>query len=173
MNAQLVRESGVEDYLAVRYAVVGTSDECRSRLEQLRNWGISKIWLNTTMATKSNLWSSGITQLAPSSDSPSFRVQREHRTNLRYSECKRTKKSLSPDRLDVYKHRGYEPIRHRYRTFVGSIGIEATIRRRQAFNKFHELPKQDNLMSPKLPPRSSCHSRLSFRRSIFQSFWLT
>ena len=47
VNAQLVRESGVEDYLADRYAVVGTPDECRSRLEQLRNWGISKIWLNT------------------------------------------------------------------------------------------------------------------------------
>jgi 5,10-methylenetetrahydromethanopterin reductase len=47
VNAQLVRESGVEDYLADRYAVVGTPDECLLRLEQLRNWGISKIWLNT------------------------------------------------------------------------------------------------------------------------------
>jgi hypothetical protein len=47
VNARLVRESGVEDYLADRYAVVGTPDQCRARLEQLRNWGISKIWLNT------------------------------------------------------------------------------------------------------------------------------
>ena len=47
VNAQLVRDSGVEDYLADRYAVVGTPDECLVRLAQLRNWGISKIWLNT------------------------------------------------------------------------------------------------------------------------------
>jgi 5,10-methylenetetrahydromethanopterin reductase len=46
-NAELVRDSGVEDYLADRYAVVGTPDECLLRLDQLRNWGISKIWLNT------------------------------------------------------------------------------------------------------------------------------
>jgi 5,10-methylenetetrahydromethanopterin reductase len=46
-NARLVRESGIEDYLADRYAVVGTSDECLSRVRQLRDWGISKIWLNT------------------------------------------------------------------------------------------------------------------------------
>jgi hypothetical protein len=47
VNAQLVRDSGVENYLADRYAVVGTPDECLLRLAQLRNWGISKIWLNT------------------------------------------------------------------------------------------------------------------------------
>ena len=47
INARLVRDSGVEDYLADRYAVVGTQDECLSRIEQLRNWGASKIWLNT------------------------------------------------------------------------------------------------------------------------------
>lgn len=46
-NARLVGESGVEDYLADRYAIVGTPDECMARLAQLRSWGISKIWLNT------------------------------------------------------------------------------------------------------------------------------
>jgi 5,10-methylenetetrahydromethanopterin reductase len=47
VNAQLVRESGLDDYLADRYAVVGTPEECLSRVEQLRDWGVSKIWLNT------------------------------------------------------------------------------------------------------------------------------
>jgi 5,10-methylenetetrahydromethanopterin reductase len=46
VNARLVRESGLEDYLADRYAIVGTPDECLSRLEQLIDWGISKVWLN-------------------------------------------------------------------------------------------------------------------------------
>jgi hypothetical protein len=63
LNAQLVRESGVEDYLADRYAVVGTPEECLLRLEQLRNWGISKIWLNTYNQDKiafMNQWSKSV-----------------------------------------------------------------------------------------------------------------
>jgi len=63
VNAQLVRESGVEDYLADRYAVVGTQDECLSRMEQLRDWGVSKIWLNTYNEDKiafMEQWSQGV-----------------------------------------------------------------------------------------------------------------
>jgi len=45
-NARLVRESGLEDYLADRYAIVGTPEECVARLRQLEKWGVKRIWLN-------------------------------------------------------------------------------------------------------------------------------
>ena len=64
VNAQLVRESGMENYLADRYAVVGTPDECLSRLKQLRDWGIAKVWLNTYNDDKiafMEQWSKGVT----------------------------------------------------------------------------------------------------------------
>jgi 5,10-methylenetetrahydromethanopterin reductase len=64
VNAQLVRESGMENYLADRYAMVGTPDECLSRLEQLRDWGIAKVWLNTYNDDKiafMEQWSKGVT----------------------------------------------------------------------------------------------------------------
>ena len=45
-NAALVRESGLESYLADRYAIVGTVDDCLATLERMAGYGVNKIWLN-------------------------------------------------------------------------------------------------------------------------------
>jgi 5,10-methylenetetrahydromethanopterin reductase len=45
-NARLVSESGLENYLAGRYAIVGTPPECIERLSELEDMGVRKIWLN-------------------------------------------------------------------------------------------------------------------------------
>ena len=45
-NARLVSESGLESYLAGRYAIVGTPEECLLRLSELEEMGVHKIWLN-------------------------------------------------------------------------------------------------------------------------------
>jgi 5,10-methylenetetrahydromethanopterin reductase len=45
-NARLVNESGLEDYLAGRYAIAGTPEDCLERLSQLEEMGVRKIWLN-------------------------------------------------------------------------------------------------------------------------------
>ena len=45
-NASMVRESGLEDYLADRYAIVGTPDDCLATLGRMESYGVKKIWLN-------------------------------------------------------------------------------------------------------------------------------
>jgi 5,10-methylenetetrahydromethanopterin reductase len=45
-NATLVRESGLESYLADRYAIVGTPDDCLATLKRMADFGVKKIWLN-------------------------------------------------------------------------------------------------------------------------------
>lgn len=45
-NAALVRESGLESYLADRYAIVGTPDDCLATLQRMASYGVKKIWLN-------------------------------------------------------------------------------------------------------------------------------
>jgi 5,10-methylenetetrahydromethanopterin reductase len=45
-NAMLVRQSGLESYLADRYAIVGTPDECLATLHRMASYGVRKIWLN-------------------------------------------------------------------------------------------------------------------------------
>src|SRR5258706_3806739 len=45
-NTRLVSQSGVEDYLPERYAIVGTPEDCLSRLRELEQMGVEKIWLN-------------------------------------------------------------------------------------------------------------------------------
>ena len=45
-NARLVSESGLESYLAGRYAIVGTPEDCLMRLRELEEMGVRKIWLN-------------------------------------------------------------------------------------------------------------------------------
>ena len=45
-NTRLVSESGLENYLAGRYAIVGTPEDCLSRLHELEQMGVQKIWLN-------------------------------------------------------------------------------------------------------------------------------
>jgi 5,10-methylenetetrahydromethanopterin reductase len=45
-NARLVSESGLESYLAGRYAIVGTPEDCLVRLRELEQMGVRKIWLN-------------------------------------------------------------------------------------------------------------------------------
>ena len=39
-------ESGLESYLAGRYAIVGTPEDCLIRLRDLEQMGVRKIWLN-------------------------------------------------------------------------------------------------------------------------------
>ena len=45
-NTRLVEESGIEDYLADRYAIVGNPEECLETLQRLGHLGVTKIWLN-------------------------------------------------------------------------------------------------------------------------------
>ena len=45
-NARLVNESGLENYLAGRYAIVGTPEDCLMRLSELQAMGVQKVWLN-------------------------------------------------------------------------------------------------------------------------------
>jgi 5,10-methylenetetrahydromethanopterin reductase len=45
-NARLVRESGLESYLADRYAIAGASEDCLATLRRIESYGVKKIWLN-------------------------------------------------------------------------------------------------------------------------------
>ena len=51
-NARLVNESGLENYLAGRYAIVGTAEDCLIRLRELEEMGVQKIWLNVHFEDK-------------------------------------------------------------------------------------------------------------------------
>jgi 5,10-methylenetetrahydromethanopterin reductase len=51
-NARLVIESGLEAYLANRYAIVGTPEDCVERLHELEEMGVHKIWLNVHFEDK-------------------------------------------------------------------------------------------------------------------------
>jgi 5,10-methylenetetrahydromethanopterin reductase len=51
-NTRLVSESGLEDYLAGRYAIVGTPEDCLRRLHELEEMGVQKIWLNVHFEDK-------------------------------------------------------------------------------------------------------------------------
>ena len=51
-NARLVRESGVETYLADRYAIVGTPEDCLATLRRMEAMGVRKIWLNVHFEDK-------------------------------------------------------------------------------------------------------------------------
>ncbi|HEX2227874.1 MAG TPA: LLM class flavin-dependent oxidoreductase [Candidatus Binatia bacterium] len=45
-NAALVRQSGLESYLADRYAIVGRPDQCLATLRKIASYGVRKVWLN-------------------------------------------------------------------------------------------------------------------------------
>jgi 5,10-methylenetetrahydromethanopterin reductase len=47
-NAVLVEELGLLEYLAGRFAIVGTGEECANRLAELRGLGVQNVFL--TMA---------------------------------------------------------------------------------------------------------------------------
>lgn len=51
-NARLINESGLENYLADRYAIVGTPEDCLNRLRELESMGVHKIWLNVHFEDK-------------------------------------------------------------------------------------------------------------------------
>ena len=51
-NAVLVRESGLESYLADRYAIIGTADDCLATLQRMTGYGVKKIWLNVHFDNK-------------------------------------------------------------------------------------------------------------------------
>ena len=65
-NAALVRESGLESYLADRYAIVGTADDCLATIERMAGYGVKKIWLNVHFDDKLGFirrWRDVMTQL--------------------------------------------------------------------------------------------------------------
>ena len=65
-NATLVRESGLESYLADRYAIVGTADDCLATIERMAGYGVKKIWLNVHFDDKLGFirrWRDVMTQL--------------------------------------------------------------------------------------------------------------
>jgi 5,10-methylenetetrahydromethanopterin reductase len=65
-NAALVRESGLESYLADRYAIVGTADDCLAMIERMAGYGVKKIWLNVHFDDKLGFirrWRDVMTQL--------------------------------------------------------------------------------------------------------------
>lgn len=51
-NTRLVRDLGLEEYLVDRYAVVGTPEECRERIQTLVGRGVENIWLSTYFPDK-------------------------------------------------------------------------------------------------------------------------
>ncbi|MDE0331407.1 MAG: LLM class flavin-dependent oxidoreductase, partial [Nitrospinae bacterium] len=48
-NASLVDEYGLRDYLAERFAIVGSPDECRKRLEDMENMGVIGLRINNAL----------------------------------------------------------------------------------------------------------------------------
>lgn len=58
-NAALVDEYGLRDYLADRFAIVGTPEECRKRLEDLGNMGVTGLRINNALPDRKvfmNAW---------------------------------------------------------------------------------------------------------------------
>ncbi len=58
-NAALVDEYGLRDYLADRFAIVGTPEECRKRLEVLGNMGVTGLRINNALPDRTvfmNAW---------------------------------------------------------------------------------------------------------------------
>lgn len=51
-NTRLVQELGLEDYLAERYSVVGTIDECREKIQRLVARGVENIWMSVYFPDK-------------------------------------------------------------------------------------------------------------------------
>jgi 5,10-methylenetetrahydromethanopterin reductase len=51
-NTRLVQELGLKEYLVDRYAVVGTPEECRERIQTLVGRGVENIWLSTYFPDK-------------------------------------------------------------------------------------------------------------------------
>ena len=58
-NAALVDEYGLRDYLAERFAIVGTPEECRTRLDDLENLGVKGLRINNNLPDRTvfmNAW---------------------------------------------------------------------------------------------------------------------
>jgi 5,10-methylenetetrahydromethanopterin reductase len=51
-NASMVRESGLENYLADRYAIAGTPEDCLATIARMHDQGVRKIWLNVHFEDK-------------------------------------------------------------------------------------------------------------------------
>ncbi|MEK7873121.1 MAG: LLM class flavin-dependent oxidoreductase [Chloroflexota bacterium] len=45
-NAQLLEDLGLKDYLAERFAIAGTAEECVARLRRIREAGVNKVWIS-------------------------------------------------------------------------------------------------------------------------------
>jgi len=56
----------LESYLADRYAIVGTADDCLATIERMAGYGVKKIWLNVHFDDKLGFirrWRDVMTQL--------------------------------------------------------------------------------------------------------------
>lgn len=62
-NARLISELGLTDYLAERYALAGTPEDCIRRVEEVASRGANQLWLSTHVADKGGfirLWGSQV-----------------------------------------------------------------------------------------------------------------
>ena len=51
-NAQLVDQLGLTDYLAGRLALVGTPEQCIQRIQEVRKYGVERLWFPVRFADK-------------------------------------------------------------------------------------------------------------------------
>lgn len=65
INARLVSESGLEEYLARRFAIAGTPEDCMMSLEWMEKLGVRKIWLNAHFEDKIGFMKEWSKQIMP------------------------------------------------------------------------------------------------------------
>ena len=66
-NAALVDEYGLRDYLAERFAIVGTPEECRKRLEDMEKMGVTGLRINNALPDRTvfmNTWAKEVRGVA-------------------------------------------------------------------------------------------------------------
>ena len=51
-NSRLVDQLGLRDYLAERFAIAGTPDECVEKIQRLAAIGVNQIWTSPSFADK-------------------------------------------------------------------------------------------------------------------------
>lgn len=64
-NARLISALGLTEYLAQRYALAGTPEECAGRVEEVVRYGANQLWLSTHVADKAGFIRFWGTQVIP------------------------------------------------------------------------------------------------------------
>lgn len=64
-NAELVDRLGLKDYLAERFAIVGTPEECVARLRNVQALGVDKVWLSIHFPEKAEFMERWARDVAP------------------------------------------------------------------------------------------------------------